>query len=72
MKEKLPSSLIEAIKNTDLAKVTGEFLEIGIDTVLENGLLRDFPIINTITGFWNTGIAIRDYRFLNPNPKNFR
>lgn len=63
--QQLSKSLTETIKNSDLTKISGELLEIGIDSVLKEGLLKDIPGINIINGIWNTGVAIRDYRFLN-------
>jgi hypothetical protein len=38
-------------------------MEIGIDSILKNGLLKDIPVINVLSGIWNTGVAIKDYRF---------
>jgi hypothetical protein len=63
--QQLSKSLTETIKNSDLTKISSELLEIGIDSVLKEGLLKDIPGINIISGIWNTGVAIRDYRFLN-------
>lgn len=60
----LSTSLVETISKSDLSEIGGELLEIGIDQILTNGILRDIPVINFAAGFWNTGIAIRDYRFL--------
>jgi len=58
-------SFTETLKSSDLSKVSGDLIEVGIDSVLKNGMLRDIPIISVLSGIWNTGIAIRDYRFLN-------
>ena len=63
--QQLSKSLTETIKNSELTKISGELLEVGIDSVLKEGLLKDIPGINIISGIWNTGVAIRDYRFLN-------
>ncbi|OUD30832.1 hypothetical protein OC66_05795 [Flavobacterium psychrophilum] len=63
--QQLSKSLTETIKNSELTKISGDLLEVGIDSVLKEGLLKDIPGINIINGIWNTGVAIRDYRFLN-------
>ncbi|MGY5353649.1 hypothetical protein [Wenyingzhuangia sp. IMCC45467] len=60
----LSSSLVETISKSDLTVVGKDLLEVGIDSILKNGLLKDIPVINVATGVWNTGVAIRDYRFI--------
>jgi len=62
---KLSTSLIETIKNSELTNIGGELLEIGIDSILKEGLLKEIPVISALNGIWETGVAIRDYRFLN-------
>ena len=61
----LSNSLIETIKNSELSKNIGDLLEVGIDSFLKDGILKEIPGISILNGFWKTGIAIRDYRFLN-------
>lgn len=63
--QQLSNSLIETIKSSELIKISGDLIEVGIDSVLKNGLLKDIPVISVLNGIWNTGVAIRDYRFLN-------
>jgi hypothetical protein len=63
--QQLSISLTETIKSSELTKITGELVEVGIDSILKNGLLKDIPVINILSGIWNTGFAIRDYRFSN-------
>lgn len=61
----LSNSLVETIKNSELTKNIGDLLEVGIDSFLKDGILKEIPGISILNGFWKTGIAIRDYRFLN-------
>jgi hypothetical protein len=61
----LSNSLIETIKNSELKKNVGDLLEVGIDSFLNEGILKEIPGISLLNGFWKTVIAIRDYRFLN-------
>ena len=63
--QQLSTSLTETIKSSDLTKVSGDLIEVGIDTIMKNGLLKDIPIVNVLSGIWSTGSAIRDYRFSN-------
>lgn len=61
----LSNSLIETIKNSELKKNVADILEVGIDSFLKEGILKEIPGIGLLNGFWKTVIAIRDYRFLN-------
>jgi hypothetical protein len=61
----LSNSLIETIKNSELKKNVGDLLEVGVDSFLKEGILKEIPGISLLNGFWKTVIAIRDYRFLN-------
>ena len=63
--QKLSISLTETIKSSDLTKVSSELVEVGIDSFLTNGLLKDIPVFSVLSGIWNTGVSIRDYRFSN-------
>jgi hypothetical protein len=60
----LSTSLVETISNPDLKEIGGELLEVGIDQVLADGLLKEIPVVNVAVGIWKTGTAIRDHRFL--------
>ncbi|MCB1815115.1 MAG: hypothetical protein KDK04_25850 [Candidatus Competibacteraceae bacterium] len=62
-KMNLPDSLTKTISNSELVSVSGELGEVAIDSILENGLLKDIPIISTITGLWKTGASIKDALF---------
>lgn len=63
--QQLSNSLTETIKSSELVKVSSDLIEVGIDSILKNGLLKEIPIISVLSGMWNTGVAIRDYRFTN-------
>lgn len=62
--KELSNSLAETISNSDLTAIGKDILEIGVDTILVDGLLKEISVINVATGLWKTGIAIRDYRFI--------
>ncbi|WP_425658364.1 hypothetical protein [Tenacibaculum ascidiaceicola] len=65
MKNNLSTSFYETLKDTDLQNVSGDLSELIIDSVLENGILRDIPVISTIIGISNIGIKISDRILLN-------
>ena len=62
--KELSSSFVETISKSDLTGIGKDIIEIGIDSILTDGVLKQIPVINVATGFWKTGIAIRDYRFI--------
>ncbi|KFF16298.1 hypothetical protein B0A62_05350 [Flavobacterium hydatis] len=62
--KELPNSLIQTITDSDLSKIGIDITEISIDSILKNGVLKDFPIIGSLIGIWKTGVAVNDYLFL--------
>ncbi len=58
------NSLLQTLKESDLASVGSDWAEIALDSTLREGLLKDIPIIGTLLGLGRTGLAIRDYAFL--------
>lgn len=62
-------NLSESFKNTislsNLGEIAKETAEITIDSFLNEGVLKELPIVGSLIGVWKTGIAIRDYRFIN-------
>lgn len=60
--EKLNVTMFETLKS-DLSGIGIDCLEIGIDGIFEEGLLKDIPIINSFVSLYKTGVNIRE-RFL--------
>lgn len=60
--ERLDDKMIETLK-TDISGVCADFMEVGLDTILDDGLLKDIPVINSIISLYKTGMNIRE-RFL--------
>ncbi len=56
----ISDSLVATITNYDLSAIGGDIMEMGIDSILKDGLLKELPIINIASGIWKTGIAIRN------------
>jgi hypothetical protein len=64
-KEKeLSKSLKNTISLSNLSDIGVEIAEVSIDSILKEGVLKDFPIIGSLVGIWKTGVTINDYRFL--------
>lgn len=58
--KKLSNSLEQTLKDSDLQSVTIDLAETFSDTLLNDGLLRDIPIIGTIVGLTKTAISLND------------
>ncbi len=57
------TSLTDTLKKSDLSVISRDISEIGIDILLEDGVFKDIPIINSLYGLYKTGKGIRDYLF---------
>ncbi|SHI07789.1 hypothetical protein [Clostridium grantii] len=59
----IENSMIETLR-TDFGDVSKEFIEMGIDSILEDGIFKDIPIIGTLSSVFKVGISIRDIYFI--------
>ena len=60
MEEKsLSSSFGESLRETIVDSVT-DYVEIGLDSVLEDGLLKDFPIASTVVALYKIGNSFKE------------
>lgn len=59
MEKSLVTSLVQSI-GTDVSGVAGEFLEIGIDSLCNDGLLREIPFVSTVASVFHIGQTVRD------------
>ena len=74
MSEDQPSDLESSIVPTiagDLAPVAQDLAELAIDSVLDDGLLRDVPVIGALVGLWNAQRSVRDRLYLTKMLKFF-
>lgn len=60
----IENSLIETIQSADLTDLGTELAEIGLDQLLEEGPLKDVPILGILLRVRNGVLDIRDYVFL--------
>ncbi|TXG36978.1 hypothetical protein [Seonamhaeicola maritimus] len=62
--EKIETSLVETIETTDINSINKDLAEVVIDSVLDDGLLKDIPIVNIIVGLRNFGSKIHKGIFI--------
>lgn len=58
--KKLSSSFKETITDSDLQNVTSDVAETFTDSLFNDGLLKDIPIIGTILGLTNASVKLSD------------
>lgn len=58
--KKLSNSLEQTLKDADLHNVTIDLAETFSDNLLNDGLLKDIPILGTILGLTKTAISLND------------
>jgi hypothetical protein len=58
------STFSETLKNSDLQNVSEDLAEALLDSVLQEGILKDIPVIGTVVGLGKTAISIKDHLFL--------
>ena len=56
--------MVKTLKESDLVGLTQEITELGIDSMLDDGVLKDIPIIGAIVGTGKLAITIKDRLFL--------
>lgn len=54
------SNLVKLLKSASLTDVSKEYLELGLDTFLESGAMKDIPLVSSIAGIIDVTGAIRD------------
>ncbi|ELA9714082.1 TPA: hypothetical protein KD131_004660 [Vibrio parahaemolyticus] len=60
---KISKSLEDSLKKDDLSNLAVNIGEVGIDAILDNGVLRDIPILSSIVGGINAIGSVRDALF---------
>lgn len=60
----MKNSLDKSIISDEISNVTSDLIEVGIDNFLDDGILKEIPIVKSIIGAKNIGIAIRDKIFI--------
>ncbi len=55
---------IEKTLSSDFTNISKDMLEIGLDSILDDGLLKDIPVLGTLTSLTKIGINIKDRLFI--------
>lgn len=61
---KLEISLIESIGESNISEVVGDGIEISIDSLITDDLLKEIPIVKTVVAISKGVLNVRDYLFL--------
>lgn len=59
----IEKSLIETIQSYELKDLCIDYLEVGIDSMLESGALKDLPFVSTLVTIPETWLKIREKKF---------
>jgi hypothetical protein len=60
----LGTSLIETVGKSDLAQFIPDYLEIGLDSQLTEGVLKELPVVSTSLAIYKATLGIRDFILL--------
>jgi hypothetical protein len=66
--QNLPDSLTKTLIESDISSVAKEISEVALDSMLEEGVFRDIPIVSTVFGVGKTAANVKDYLFLKKVP----
>ncbi|MDG3581008.1 hypothetical protein [Galbibacter pacificus] len=61
---KIDKSLTKTVKTSDLQNVSTDLTEVILDSMLDDGILKDIPILGSIVGMGKTASTIKDALFL--------
>lgn len=53
-------AVVEVMQSESVVSIAKEYLEVGIDNLLESGALKDIPLVNTVAAIFSTAGSIRD------------
>ena len=62
--KELTNSFEKTLKDSDLQNVTTSLSEVALDSLMEDGVLKDIPVIGTIVGAGKVALGIRERLFL--------
>lgn len=53
-------SFTQSLLYPELTDIGADIAEIGLDSIMDNPLLKEIPIVKCLTAMWHTGISIRE------------
>lgn len=60
----LPESFAKTLGTSDLTTVGIDVAEVTLDSLINDGALRDLPVIGTLVNLWKAGVTVKDALFL--------
>lgn len=54
------SAIVKVLRSDSVVDVGKEYLEIGVDALLDSGALKEIPLVNTVMGIFNVAGTVRD------------
>ena len=63
MDKNINLEIIDSIASENLSSTAQDFAEIALDSLLEDGILRDIPIFNALISLYRSGVQIRQQLF---------
>lgn len=64
LSKEMSSPIVELASNQELQSLLQELAEIGVDSVMQDGILKDVPLIGTLVDLAKTGRNVRDLLFM--------
>lgn len=58
--EQLEGKLVESLEAKELGSLTADYTELGLDSILDDGIVKDIPILRTLVGLAKIGLNVRD------------
>jgi hypothetical protein len=63
MEKSLSTAFADSLKEESVACI-GEYAEIGLDAIMEDGILKDIPIVSTAIALYKIGNSIKERHYL--------
>ena len=60
----LEGKLVKSFEVKELGELASEYAELGLDSILDEGIVKDIPILRTLVGLAKVGFNIRDRLYL--------
>ncbi|MEZ2318157.1 MAG: hypothetical protein ACBR15_04015 [Microcoleus sp.] len=64
MNQKISIELVNSIASEHLGSTVRDFAEVGLDTILKEGVFRDVPFFNTVVSLCQASVEIRQQLFI--------
>ena len=58
--DKLEGKLVESLEVKELGSLTADYAELGLDSILDDGIVKDIPILRTAVSLVKIGLNVRD------------